>query len=414
MREQEYLEAVTTQIRSKVARQYVEEELRNHMEDQAEENKKNGMTDSEAMEEAVKEMGDPLEVGVEMDRLHKPKMNWGFIIFIAMLSILSMAIQCISGIQIAHIIYTMIGLGIMIGVCYLDYSILGRHATIIAVVFLIAMAMAFVFFPLEINGAVRWAGTEQFSISLWSMLHLYPALYGALLYSQRGSKFALLKALIMLIVPVLYAYYMPAISLTVGMFFALLLMLSIAIVKGWVVEHKKTWLLTLWGSAIILPVSALAFLLTVSPANSYQVARIKSYFHVDSFVELQANPVGQYLDIQSSTNYLIRFLMNYYGVFAGIILIVIITLMIFQVFRISIKQKNQLGMMVGIGCGLVFATQTFAYVLLNLGVLRSTDVYLPLFTYGANGTFVSYVLLGLVLSIFRYQNVVPQTVKRAR
>ena len=88
--------------------------------------------------------------------------------------------------------------------------------------------------------------------------------------------------------------------------------------------------------------------------------------------------------------------------------------MVLKVFRISIKQKNQLGMMVGIGCGLVFATQTFAYVLLNLGVLRSTDVYLPLFTYGANGTFVSYVLLGLVLSIFRYQNVVPQTVKRAR
>lgn len=414
MREQEYLAAVTTQIRSKTAKQYVEDELKNHIEERAEENQKNGMTEREAMEEAVIEMGDPIEVGVEMDRLHKPKMNWKFILFILGLSILSVAIHWRFSSNYMQPIYTMLSIGIMIAVCYMDYSILGKHATTFVIGFLLMFVIAFTFFPLVINGGVRWAGTAHFSVSLWSLLHLYPPIYGAFLYSCRGKKSALFTSLILLITPVLFALYMPAFSLAIGLFFVLLLMLSVAVAKGWIVRRKKTCLSIMWGTAIGLPICGLLTLFWYSAPNSYQVARVISYFNKNPAEEFENYKIHEYLDNQNATNYLVRFLMKYYGVTVGIILVTIIVFMIVQVFHISMKQKNQLGMMIGIGCGLVFATQTFSYLLLNLGILRSTDVYLPLFSYGANGTIISYVLLGLVLSVFRYQDILPQTIKKAR
>lgn len=392
----------------------MEDELRNHIEERAEENQKNGMTEREAMEEAVIEMGDPIEVGVEMDRLHKPKMNWKFILFILGLSILSVAIHWRFSSNYMQPIYTMISIGIMIAVCYMDYSILGKHATTFVIGFLLIFVIAFTIFPLEINGGVRWAGTAHFSVSLWSLLYLYPPIYGAFLYSCRGKKSALFTSLILLIIPVLFALYMPAITLAIGLFFILLLMLSVAVAKGWIVRRKKTCLSIMWGAAICLPICGLLILFWYSAPNSYQVARVISYFNKNPLEEFENYRISGYLDNQNATNYLVRFLMKYYGVTVGILLVAIIVFMIVQVFRISMKQKNQLGMVIGIGCGLVFATQTFSYLLLNLGILRSTDVYLPLFSYGANGTIISYVLLGLVLSVFRYQDILPQTIKKSR
>lgn len=44
------------------------------------------MSQTEAEEAAVREMGDPVEVGLEMDRIYRPTMAWGMIALIVGLS----------------------------------------------------------------------------------------------------------------------------------------------------------------------------------------------------------------------------------------------------------------------------------------------------------------------------------------
>lgn len=68
-----YLEQLEEQIRNRKAKAEVIEEIRNHIEDQAEFYEKEGMSAEEAIEQAVRQMGDPVEVGIEMDRIHRPK-----------------------------------------------------------------------------------------------------------------------------------------------------------------------------------------------------------------------------------------------------------------------------------------------------------------------------------------------------
>ena len=76
-----------------------------------------------------------------------------------------------------------------------------------------------------------------------------------------------------------------------------------------------------------------------------------------------------------------------------------------KIFKISIAQKNQLGMMIGIGCGLAFFMKIFASTLINLQILPYFSISMPFLSYGGSSTIVSYILLGLVLSVYRYKNI---------
>ena len=62
-------------------------ELEDHIKDQKCDYMTEGMEPSEAEEAAVLEMGDPVEVGIEMDRIHRPKMAWKMIGLIAVLNL---------------------------------------------------------------------------------------------------------------------------------------------------------------------------------------------------------------------------------------------------------------------------------------------------------------------------------------
>ena len=68
---QEYLDSVKAQIRWKRARPLVRQELTHHLEDQRAAFAAEGCENVEGL--AVEEMGDPVAVGVELDRIHRPK-----------------------------------------------------------------------------------------------------------------------------------------------------------------------------------------------------------------------------------------------------------------------------------------------------------------------------------------------------
>lgn len=66
-------------------------------------------------------------------------------------------------------------------------------------------------------------------------------------------------------------------------------------------------------------------------------------------------------------------------------------------------------MMMGYGCGMVFFVSVFWNVLVTLGLVFPTYTFLPFFSYGGVTMVVTYILLGIVLSIYRYKNVLSDT-----
>lgn len=135
---------LTEQIRCKMARGTIEQEINDHIEDQKAEFLSEGMSQTEAEEAAIREMGDPVEVGLEMDRIHRPTMAWGMIALIVGLSLAgyllrSVMYQTVLGIEQSagktedlfwvgtslswhtslELPALLLGLVLMIGICYM-------------------------------------------------------------------------------------------------------------------------------------------------------------------------------------------------------------------------------------------------------------------------------------------------------
>ena len=98
---------------------------------------------------------------------------------------------------------------------------------------------------------------------------------------------------------------------------------------------------------------------------------------------------------------------GYYGILAAVILAGVLLFLLLRFLQISIRQRNQLGMMMGTGCAVVFLIEAGFYFLNNLGIIYLGN-YCPFFSYGGTGTIVTYILMGILLSICRYQNVAPE------
>ena len=76
MEYEEYMASLTEQIHDKRAKQLVEKEIANHIEEQAEMYEADGIEYGTAIQEAVRQMGNPVETGTALNQIHKPKMPW--------------------------------------------------------------------------------------------------------------------------------------------------------------------------------------------------------------------------------------------------------------------------------------------------------------------------------------------------
>lgn len=181
MRIEDYLRLVTSQIRCKKACPCVEKELENHIMDQMDTYVKAGMDKEEALDKAILEMGDPVEVGVELDRIHRPQMAWGMVLVVGILGILSVLLQYrlrAVGNELVmpekQLVFTAFGFLLMLGTYYLDYSILGKYGKQIGAVFLGCM-IGTIPFRLTVNNASTFICSDL--VSQFPLLCICMCLY---------------------------------------------------------------------------------------------------------------------------------------------------------------------------------------------------------------------------------------------
>lgn len=75
----EYMKTLEEQIQNKRARALVSEEINGHIEEQAQGYEEEGMSREDAKREAVRQMGDPVETGCALNRIHRPAFPWNFL-----------------------------------------------------------------------------------------------------------------------------------------------------------------------------------------------------------------------------------------------------------------------------------------------------------------------------------------------
>lgn len=421
MNADEYLSVLVEQIRCTRARKTVEEEIRSHIEDQKNDYIEKGMLSEEAEREAVRQMGDPVETGNALNKIHKPKMAWDMVALVLFLSVAGLVVQIFyNGIAPTaypekSIIYMFAGFGIMMVICLLDYSWIGKHGRI-----LYFILSVFLFFRMiGICAGIHYYDGEMIRNTEALGLLIIP-LYGAVLFQYRGGGYGTCLKCLLIAIPVLGMAFVSSgtTMVIIGVSFAALL--TIAVLKGWFRGKKGILLSLIWGGFILPPCALLTAL--YQHGNAYQMTRIQSFFPSGAgFISLYEGKIRDALEsasllgksikvpmdwtILGGNDYTLLYIALYHGILTAVLLAGLMILLFVKGMHISFVQKNQLGMIIGIGCTVGFLIQFMLYFLYNIGMLPTASVYCPFITYEGSGILVTYAMLGLVLSVYRYQSV---------
>ena len=429
MRKEEYLRIVTEQMRCKRAIEAVRKEIQDHIEDQADAFIAEGMKREEAEEAAVREMGDPVETGNGLDRIHRPKMDWRTIGLIGVLGIAGLALQWMmqnyfgSGeaeIQMGKQTgILLLSFGLMIGVCYWDYSRIACRSGICMALLLLFLILGNRFFGVQINGANYWISFGRISINMRQLLLLLVPLYGGLLYSWRGQGYrAVVKAVLWMLPGVAFAFCMPSILTAILLFFSFAVLLTLAVAKGWFRVAKKPLLAGIWGVILLIPFIGTGAVMLWGASyqkarlfapwgESYQSQMVRELLGGSRWFGAGQRPAADQMFYLSE--YTLAYAASYYGILAVILLTALIGFLFLRFLRISLRQKNGLEMIMGTGCSTVLLLQFLFYLADNLAGFPVGGSYCPFLTYGGTGMVVTYILLGILLSIYRYENVITES-----
>ena len=303
----------------------------------------------------------------------------------------------------------------MLVILCVDYSPVGRHgkkmgALLLAGLFIICLS------------APGYLGSHSY---LKSLIYLFVPVYGGILYQNRNrGYYGIASSLFWLAA----AFWIAAarigggLGITIVMVCVCYIMMTAAVIKGWFNENRKAGIVLTAG---IIPVSAvIAVLAQLQP---YQIKRIEVLFHPERYaqgagyqaartreviegltmfgtggVKPEQLPIHMLPGVQD--DYILLQVASVYGIIAACLLVGLLAVFLFCLFRMIYKQKNRLGKIVGYGCLMVIAAEIAGNLMINFGFYTISTGGLPFFSYGGYHTVTIYVLLGVIFSIHRYQN----------
>ena len=113
-------------------------------------------------------------------------------------------------------------------------------------------------------------------------------------------------------------------------------------------------------------------------------------------------------------DYIFSYILNSYGLLAGIFVAAILAALVLFMFGAAARQKNELGMVMGFGCGMIILLNISLNFAGMLGWIPLTSTFLPFLSVGRNNILLCYALVGIILSIYRYKDVYPKKFKASQ
>lgn len=421
---EEFIKTLTEQMRCAKARDGVARELSNHIMDQAEAYEQSGMEHDKAVEKAVCGMGDPVEIGVSMDRIHRPQIDWRMLLLIAALSITGlfcmMPMYGAERVLFRQGVFMLAGFALMAIVYFVDYTIIGRFSVVIYIImtilFLIGKNYMYV-----LNGRIP---------AMSILVYLYVPTFAGILYQlrMRGCVAVAAGLVVSGVTCLATTYFSATFWVTMNIGVCMIVMLFAAIAKGMFGKEKKR-MTAIAAAAVILPTVVLVWRISTSWRwESFRVMRLKAFFHRKQYAKEAGyiynliddilrnakfvgtgsskygeNPVDFALTMDSGLAPLMS--VYTYGIIVGILLLILLAALVFRAGKVVYGQKNQLGFLVSMACMMVIFLNCLEGLLINVGWFPSTTTFIPFLVYGGSGTFVYAVLIGLLLGVHRYEKV---------
>lgn len=410
-----YTQTVRDQIRWKRDHGAISEEIENHIVDQRDAYMTCGAAEEEATDRAIVQMGDPVSVGLALDRTHRPKPQWAMLFLTLMMVSIGFLIQLtLFDLGMIFIIraglYCGVGIILMTAAYFADFTLIGKYPKITYFAILLLVFVVYIRSPL-LNGKAYYG-------SFCTML--FPVAFTAVIYAARGKGYRGLVLCALALVPLAFmAYLVPTMTGLLFLGASALVLLSVAITKNWFkTQRLRSFLLVYIPAVCVITVLLLAIL----PSSDIWL-RLQAIFHpeidpngfgyrgtvVQSMLQ-SAQLVGSgnlpdqltYPSMYDLTGDLfLTYIIYKMGWLAFGVIMALLVLFIAKGFQLCLKQKSGLGLLVSLSVLITLSFQVVSFVLYNLGFVFAAPLSLPLLSHSNIALMINLGLVGLMLSVFR-------------
>ncbi|HEF1906244.1 TPA: FtsW/RodA/SpoVE family cell cycle protein [Bacillus cereus] len=402
-----FLKEVTNHIKSKEAKDLVATELDFHLKQTKNMWIEKGLSEEVAEDKAVEQMGSPVKLGEELNKLYKPKVDW----FLIGLLVAAMGLGFLPIITFGHadlfmnkVIFVILGVVTAMGMMLLDYRRLEKLGWLFYTIGVLILLMIKCF-PTDyvIGEAIIKIGPIKIDC-LMTMPFFFLA--WASFFNNSRLKF---MHLLMLYVFSLYLFSTTSILLPIFIYITM-----VFVMLWWSKLGKNTaWLIT------ILPILPFIVrdLFSWSAVKEYRIARILGFInpaHDQWDLRLQeamssAGWFGTYGNIKSiraaHTDFVFASLTYYYGYVLALVLVVILSLFAVRIMNIAYKINDGYGKLLLVGGVTLFVIHFICNVGMTLGILPRVSISLPFISYGLIPTLFHAFIMGIVLSVYRRKDI---------
>lgn len=434
----EFLDSVCSHILCRDVHGDVCDELARHIDELKEDYSSQGNTEEQSIEMAVAAMGDPAEIGKQLDKQHRPHMEWSLVGLAAVIVLFGGMIMFHSshfyispgtGIQAVDyekfVLFAFAGIAVCAGLCFFDYTKLRK----LAVPFYL---IAFVLLVVALLQTTLHVGIWQPILIIWpfritagyAIPFFLVAFAGFMDTCRGGGRLALLKLGVLAVLPIIpvaiISVEMPQVLVLLVCYTTLLLF---AVIKNhFRVNRKLAIVAVLIPLVCVVIVLAVTYLLLSGGSLSdggYLRSTLGTLLAGSGWLGNQnANPAGiavngggLFYDLPAATtDYVLANFIATFGWAYAIPLVLSIALFILRMALATRKLRNTYGFYLSLAACAALAVQYVLNILVTFGLLPGSMVTsLPFVSYGGMGYLVSMALLGIILSTWRRNTIIGST-----
>ena len=308
------------------------------------------------------------------------------------------------------VFWTILGVALMLLIYLIDFTTIAKYSKIAG---FILLAAHFVSDSMYVNADSMGYDVVMFfeglKYRLSELMFLMVPLYAGILYKYKGRKYGgLIKAVIWIMVTtILLPFCNGGYSIEAMMVIpiCMLVQLTIAINKEWIKVHKIPATIAMWS------LFALPFMKSIKTfcelyGFEYEEDTIRPIIRGS---RLFGRGIVRGDDVRyAEDSGILQYLSTTMGIGVAIAVVAIVIGLIVYALIVTTKTKNQLGLVMGIGCMFWLVEKVIFNIAFWLGINpdRAGTTFLPFISGGMTyeGLIASYVMLGIVLSIYKYKD----------
>ncbi|MFT9598299.1 FtsW/RodA/SpoVE family cell cycle protein [Mesobacillus sp.] len=406
-----FLSEVTNQIRSKEAKKFVASELEFHLKEVKKEWIGKGLSEAEAEEKAVSQMGSPSKLGHELNKLHKPRIDWWLISLLAItmalsfLPLITLGDELSDGYIVMKAIHVLLGVMIAAAMMFIDYRKFENKGWVFY-----SIGVLLLFLLLTIPNAII-NGVPYFMIGPFQIESHYalPFLFLGWASFFNNSKIRLWQHFLLVALPLLLFMAVPNLAVS-------FIYIAMVFVMMWwsTISRKAATIITITSIVGVAAFSTFAWF----TVKEYQLARILGFLNPEKYPD---NWGYMYLQLKERlasagwfgsavksealpfehTDYAFLNLTYHYGYLFAIGLFVILSMFAARIVMISTKISSRFGNLLLVGGVTLFLVQFIYNVGMMIGLLPLTSMSLPFISYGFIPMIFNAFIMGVVLSVYR-------------